>query len=163
MRLGFTVLPEFHPQTSWAGPADRVPPNCHQQLSTDIKNWHWHKDRELVRLYVVPKLCERDDEIFNGSHGHGVASFGQRYKSSGSRDGYGLANTKKHHGATSWCHLLPCWAHEKTSFILVPGEVPKSLSAESFPSGTALVAVLQDHRGKDLSQQPIRRCAGGWR
>jgi hypothetical protein len=47
------------------------------------------------------------------SHGHGVASFGQRYKSSGSRGDDGLTNTKKHHGATSWCHLLPCWAHEK--------------------------------------------------
>ena len=26
-----------------------------------------------------------------------------------------------------------------------------------------LVAALQDYRGKDLSQQPIGRCAGGWR
>jgi len=24
-------------------------------------------------------IRERDDEIINGSHGHGVASFGQRY------------------------------------------------------------------------------------
>ena len=76
-------------------------------------------------------IRERDDEMFNGSHGHGVASFGQRYKSSGSRGDDELTNTKKHHGATSWCHLLPCWAHEKTSFILVPAEVPKSLFAES--------------------------------
>jgi hypothetical protein len=26
-----------------------------------------------------------------------------------------LTNTKKHHGTTSRCHLLLCWAHEKTS------------------------------------------------
>src|SRR5205823_9722196 len=26
-----------------------------------------------------------------------------------------LTNTKKHHGITSRCHLLLCWAHEKTS------------------------------------------------
>ena len=26
-----------------------------------------------------------------------------------------LTNTKKHHGITSRCHLLFCWAHEKTS------------------------------------------------
>jgi hypothetical protein len=78
-------------------------------------------------------IRERDDEIFNGSHGHGVASFGQRYKSSGSRGDDELTNTKKHHGATSWCHLLPCWAHKKTSFILVPAEVPKSLFAETLP------------------------------
>ena len=50
MRLGFTVPPEFHPQTSWAGPADRVPPNCHRQLSTDFENRLWHKDRELVTI-----------------------------------------------------------------------------------------------------------------
>ena len=26
-----------------------------------------------------------------------------------------LTNTKKHHGTTSRCHLLFCWAHEKGS------------------------------------------------
>jgi hypothetical protein len=78
-------------------------------------------------------IRERDDEIFNGSHDHGVASFGQRCKSSGSRGDDELTDTKKHHGATSWCHLLPCWAHKKTSFILVPAEVPKSLFAETLP------------------------------
>jgi hypothetical protein len=42
--------------------ADRVPPNCHQQLSTDIKNWHWHKDRELVSVcgaYVLSRILFR--------------------------------------------------------------------------------------------------------
>ena len=29
-----------------------------------------------------------------------------------------LTNTKKHHGATSRCHLLLCWAHEITSLNL---------------------------------------------
>ncbi len=45
-----------------AGPADRVPPNCHQQLSTDIKNWLWHKDRELVTVcgaYVLSRILFR--------------------------------------------------------------------------------------------------------
>ena len=65
------------------------------------------------RSHSHPGMRRRD---INGSYGHGAASFGQRYKSRGSRG-----------------DLLPCWAHEKTSFILVPGEVPKSLSVESFP------------------------------
>jgi hypothetical protein len=28
-----------------------------------------------------------------------------------------LTNTKKHHGLTSRCHLLLCWAHEKTGLM----------------------------------------------
>src|SRR5258708_37780552 len=33
-----------------------------------------------------------------------------------------LTNTKKHHGLTSRCHLLLCWAHEKRSLSVVAGE-----------------------------------------
>jgi len=39
-----------------------VPPNCHQQLSTDIKNWLWQKDRELVTVcgaYVLSRILFR--------------------------------------------------------------------------------------------------------
>lgn len=104
-------------------------------------------------------IRERDDEIFNGSHGHGAASFGRRYQSIGSRGDDELTDTEKHHGAASWCHLLPCWGHEKPHASWVPAEV-KSLFCRITPSGTALVAVLQDYSGKPLSQQPIRRCAG---
>jgi len=77
-------------------------------------------------------IRERDDEIFNGSHRHGVASFGQRYKSSRSRDDDELTNTKKHHGAPSWCHLLPCWAHEKPHSSWFQPRC-RSLFAESLP------------------------------
>ena len=97
------------------------------------------------------------------SNSHGVASFGQRYKSSGSRGDDEFTNTKKHHGATSWCHLLPCWAHEKTSFILVPAEVPKSLSLlkQSLRHGTGRGASGLQRQAREPAADPA--LCGGWR
>jgi len=47
-----------------------------------------------------------------------------------------LTNTKKHHGITSRCHLLLCWAHEKTSLVF-PGVMGGPLRRGNFNQASA--------------------------